>query len=147
MCDGTFQYPNKSAAPTTLENPLLIVCGNASIKTVYPKAHQYITARFIEVNVDPPETEEEVKEKARIEASSRCTVTLPTARARELIAKSETRVTQMSLPQLKKWRMEQDLKKQEETWKKIEENLQSQDPSYFVDLTDKYNVKEIEERL
>ena len=65
--------------------------------------------------MDPPDTEEERMEKARIEASSRCTVTLPTARARELIAKSETRVTQMSLPELKKWRMEQDLKKQEES--------------------------------
>lgn len=106
MCDGTFQYPTKSAAPTILENPLLIVCGNASIKTVYPKAHQYIAARFIEVNVDPPVTEAEEKEVAAMEASSRCKVTLPTKRAQELIARSETRVTQMSLPELRKWRME-----------------------------------------
>lgn len=114
MCDGTYQYPTKSSAATILQQPLLIVCGNASIKSVYPKAHTWVSARFIEVNVDPPDVvEAKAKLTSAIEASSKCKVTLPKARAQELVAQHErTMKCQMSLTELVKYRKEQDLKRQ-----------------------------------
>jgi hypothetical protein len=55
MCDGTYQYPVKGGNATALNKPIVIICGNAPIKTVYPKAHQFIEARFIELCLDPEE--------------------------------------------------------------------------------------------
>lgn len=53
MCDGTYQYPTKNGTAQTLDKPIILICGNASIETVYPKAHQFIRARFIEIELDP----------------------------------------------------------------------------------------------
>ena len=38
MCDGTYKYPNKYGGPTRLNAPLVLICANASIDTVYPNA-------------------------------------------------------------------------------------------------------------
>ena len=67
MCDGTYQYPIKGGNAEALDKPLIVICGNAPIKTVYPKAHQFITARFIEICLDPEETNaiQEMLEKCR----------------------------------------------------------------------------------
>ena len=56
MCDGTYQYPNKGSAPTKLDNPIIIVCGNAPIDELYPNKGQFLKARFIEICLDPEET-------------------------------------------------------------------------------------------
>lgn len=53
MCDGTYQYPTKNGTAMTLDRPIILICGNASIESVYPKAHQFIRARFIEIELDP----------------------------------------------------------------------------------------------
>lgn len=52
MCDGTYAYPVKGSAPIYLDNPVIIICGNASIDTVYPNAAKFIKARFNQVRVD-----------------------------------------------------------------------------------------------
>lgn len=52
MCDGTYQYPTKGGNAIKLDSPLILICGNASIETVYPKAHKFIQARFIETCLD-----------------------------------------------------------------------------------------------
>ena len=56
MCDGTLQYPTKGGEPLSLEKPLILICGNASIDSVYPNKGQFLKARFIEICLDPEET-------------------------------------------------------------------------------------------
>lgn len=56
MCDGTYQYPTKGGTAQALDKPIIIICGNAPIEAVYPKAHRFIKARFIEICIDPKET-------------------------------------------------------------------------------------------
>ena len=38
MCDGTYKYPNKYGGPTRLNGPIVLICANASIDSVYPNA-------------------------------------------------------------------------------------------------------------
>ena len=38
MCDGNYKYPNKYGGPTLLKDPILLICANAPIDEVYPKA-------------------------------------------------------------------------------------------------------------
>lgn len=52
MCDGTYQYPTKGAMPTLIRKPLIIIASNRSIVDVYPKFHQFASARFTEICLD-----------------------------------------------------------------------------------------------
>lgn len=53
MCDGTYQYPVKGGDASPLQKPIIIICGNAPMEKVYPNAHQYLAARFVEICLDP----------------------------------------------------------------------------------------------
>jgi hypothetical protein len=51
MCDGTYQYPRKSSSPVTVK-AIMIICGNKHPNEIYPKAFEYIQARFNVLCVD-----------------------------------------------------------------------------------------------
>lgn len=51
MCDGTYPYPRKNGGAIRPDKPIIIICGNASIETVYPKTAHLVHSRFIEVDV------------------------------------------------------------------------------------------------
>lgn len=49
ICDGTFQYCRKGESAVTLEEPIVIICGNRRPEEVYTSEHNWplINARFI----------------------------------------------------------------------------------------------------
>ena len=55
MCDGTVSYPAKGCQPIKLTDPpYIVICANRPGSEVYPKCWKWVSARFVEVNVDKP---------------------------------------------------------------------------------------------
>lgn len=51
ICDGTYQFRRIYQAKLCLKDPLVIVLSNQSIMELYPYAHIFLSARFIEIEL------------------------------------------------------------------------------------------------